>query len=793
MTKKSTEQATNANGSNDFIILDDSGSNFLLWWENDFLGNLWFDTNIKKEENYWEDVKEELSTETDIKTQIAEVTWYESISGSVDAVVIKAADRNVQKPKPNNSNNNNRNIWWNVNFGSWKAYVKKPNPNHVRSNNTSNINTNTINTKYVSSEKNELDIISDNFRSGGNAAVVIKSSQGSHFKKPNQQWNNKKSTPVVKKPEAPKEAKTSETLVRKDEVILPESLTVKEFWEKLWVSMGELIKKFIANKMLLTMNSVIDWDTASLIAEEFGIKILKDAAIADIDDLVEWNISNILAMDKNSETKEVRPPIVTIMWHVDHGKTTLLDYIRKTQITNKEAWWITQSIWWSQAIYNNQKITFIDTPGHELFTSLRARGSKITDIIVIVIAADDGVMKQTVEAINHAKDSWCPIIVAITKIDKWIDNTDIIKSQLAEHELIVEDRWWNIPVVKVSGKTWEWMDELLENILLFSEVAELYCDPARNGLGVVLESRKDVQKWVITNMIVMTGTIKVWDILWIHNTYGKIKKIHNRKWQEVKTAQWWDPVMVLWISEVPEAWKLAEVVSTEKVAKDRITLSTQNKINENSIYNIANKILEWETVQLKLILKADSWWSAEALKQTIQWIELPENVDIKVIHNDIGNFYASDLDLWKVSWAVMLGFNTTISPDLAKKAENMWVVVRNFKIIYELADYLNDLVKWMIKIEPQEVYIWKLEVLGVFFRKANDTIFWWKVTDGEVRNWAYFRIMRDGEEFTSGKITSLQKEQQSVSKIWEWHECGMKAKCGKKIEVWDVLEYYVME
>lgn len=788
------EQNKQISSDDNFIILDENWGGFLLSDNNDFLGNLWFDTSPKQEKSYGEDVKDELSTDTDIKEQIAEATGYEAIRWNMDAIVIKSA-----APKVNNQIKNN-------NF-------KKPERQPVlKSENSSDIK--------KTDDKNELDEISNNFRRWTNATVVsrpqavarpstnttqanrtfpnrnsnYKWNSGTGFsnnsfiaKKPTNKNKPENKTPVVR------EAKASQTLVRKDEVVLPDNITVKEFGEKLGVSMWELIKKFISNKMMLTMNSVIDRDTAALIAEEFWIKVLKDNSATSIDDLVEWNLTNILAIDKNSETRETRPPIVTIMWHVDHGKTTLLDYMRKTQMTNREAWWITQSIWWSQIIYDNKKITFIDTPGHELFTSLRARWSKITDIIVIVVAADDGVMKQTVEAINHAKDSWCPIIVAITKIDKWIDNSELIKSQLSEHNLIAEDRWGNIPLVKVSGRTWEWMDELLQNILLFAEEAKLYCDPNRNGLGVVLESHKDVQKWVTTNMILMTGTLKVWDILWIHDTYGKVKKMHNRKWQEIKIAHGGDPIMVLGITNIPEAGKLAEVVATEKIAKDRITQATAVKNVESSIYNLTSKILEWQAVQLKLILKADSRWSLEALKQGLQWVEVPDNIEVKVIHNDIWNFYESDLDLGKVSQAVMLGFNTTIAPEIKKKADAAWIAVRNFKIIYELTDYLNDLLKWMIVVEPQEVYYGRLKVMWVFFRKWNEVIFGWQVIDGKVKNWCYFKAFRWTEEVASGKITSLQKEQQSVTEITNGHECGMKAKCSKKIEIGDELEFYNME
>lgn len=586
--------------------------------------------------------------------------------------------------------------------------------------------------------------------------------------------------------------KVSQTITKKEEIVMWDSVTVKEFAEKMGVPIAEVIKKFIANKMLLSLNSSIDFDTAALIAMEFEIKVLKESATAGIQDLMEGNLQAILEVDKASPTKEERPPIVTIMGHVDHGKTTLLDYIRNTGIAGKEHGGITQSIWWSQIIHNGKKVTFIDTPWHALFTSLRARGSKITDIVIIVIAADDGVMKQTVEAINHAKAAKVPIIVAVTKIDKWVDNSEFIKTQLSEHGLIAEDRWGDVPIVKVSGKTGEGIDDLMDQILLHAEVSELVCDPERNGIGVVLEAYKDIQKWVITTMILITGTIKVGEVLWIHNTFGKIKKIYNRKGQEVKSATGGDPIMVLGINDVPEAGKLAEAVKDEKAAKLKIDTVLEQQTTTN-VTTILNRIAEGEVTQINLLVKADSRGSLEALKAAISQIELPESITFKIVHSDIGNFFDSDLDLAKASDAVLIGFGTWVSNILKVKVDNMGLSLKMFNIIYELTDYLEALAKGMIKVDPVEVVIGKLKVLGVFYRKGNDVIFGGKIIEWEARNGAYFRLMRWEELIDTGKITSLQKGTENVDKMGTGHECGMKARIGKKIEVDDIIDMYVME
>ena len=606
-------------------------------------------------------------------------------------------------------------------------------------------------------------------------------------------WRN---APVRKSwPFSPaRDAKVSDTLKIKTEIVIPEYITVKEFSEKTGVALGELIKRFIANKMLLSVSSSIDFDTAALVAEDFGIKCLKQNAKVAMEDLIEGNLTKILEIDKTSDHVEVRPPIVTVMWHVDHGKTTLLDYIRKTSITKWEAWGITQSIGWSQILHNQKKITFIDTPWHALFTSLRARGSKITDIVVIVIAADDGIMQQTVEAISHAKEAGVPIIIAITKIDRGIDNTEMIKTKMAEHGLTPEERWGDIPLVKVSGITGEGIDNLLDTILLYAEVSELHFNPQRPGVGVVLEAKKDAKQGISTNMIVMTGTMRVGDILWVHNTFGKIKKIYNRAGKEIKSATGGDPVMVLWVQDVPVAGKLAEVVKHEKDAKEKIqSVLALHSSSDNQLLNLSNRINQGDMVQVKLIMKSDGSWGLDALRQVIDGLVMPPNVEIKVIHADIGDFYESDLDLAKASNGILIGFGTSIALPLSKKAQSAGITVKCYSIIYEIIDYLQNLVTGMIKIELKEVKIGTLKVLQVFYKKWSEVIFGGKVIEWEIRNGAYFKMM-DGETQTgSGKVLSLQRGTETVQLVNVGYECGMKAKADRRPEYEDLIDYFVME
>lgn len=609
---------------------------------------------------------------------------------------------------------------------------------------------------------------------------------------------------VAKKEYKPK---TSDNLVKKTIIEIQDTISVKEFAEKMWVQLPNLLKSFLSNKIMVNINSTIDFDTASLIWEEFWVQVTKSniSGWISVEDLVSGNLQAILEQDKQVENLEERPPIVTIMWHVDHGKTKLLDYIRKTNIVSWEAWGITQSIWASQIIHNDKKITFIDTPWHELFTSLRARWAKITDIAVIVIASDDWIKQQTIEAISHAKEAWVPIMVAITKIDKWINNIEQIKSQMAEQQLIPEDWWGNIVMVPVSWVTWQWVNDLLDMILLQTEMLELKYNPNRSGIWVVVESNKDTKRWVTTSLIVMTWTMQVWDIVAIHNTFGKIRKMVDWKWEEIKCAKWWDPVMLLWIQDIPEPWRFAEVVQSEKEANNRIELIREKEHDIKHqvwIQNLLRKISSWEEVLLKLILKADSSWSLEALKYVTWKIELPENIELKIIHSDMWDITNSDIDLAHASDALIIWFNVTMNGQIKKKAESLKVTIKKFDIIYEIIDFIDRFAKWLIKPEEKEVYIGKLEVLWIFYRKASDMIVWGKVLDGKVVNNAIMKAYRkwwlewneDGNIIiASWKVTSVKKESENVKEVTEWHECWIRVKVSKKLVEWDILEFYVIE
>ncbi len=590
---------------------------------------------------------------------------------------------------------------------------------------------------------------------------------------------------------------TSANLVKKIEVYIDDKITVKEFSEKMWVPLPELMKKLIQNKIMTSITASLDFDTAALIASEFGIIVKKHDNKVDVQTFMSWDLQAILDMDKDSEHLLTRPPIVTVMGHVDHGKTSLLDYLRKTSVADGEAWWITQSIWASVVEYNGKKICFIDTPWHELFTSLRARWAKLTNIAIIVVAADDSVMPQTIESIGHAKESGVPIIIAITKIDKPGKNLDTIKQDLAKYGLTPEDRWGDTPMIGISSKTGQWIPELLEAVLLQTEMLDLKYNPNRSAVWVIVDAHKDPKQGVVSTIIVMTGTLKIWDTIVAYNTTGKIRRMQNRKGQNITIATWWEPIQVLGITDLPDPGRIVEVVKNEKEAQEKIWL-IQEQVKKTAGDSVVKQFVSqiqanvfW--AELKLILKSDGSSSLEALQQAVAAIQLPKNVTMRVIQASVGHFTESDLSLAQASWALLLGFNISMNAMLKKKADSMKIEMKNFDIIYELTDYLNKLLLGMVEIEQHEVMFSKLEVLGIFFTKNKDMTVWGKVIFGKLHGKPKFTVLRGEDILCTGNVVSLHRNKDEVKEVIEWDQCGIKVTTGKKIEIWDIIEFYEMQ
>ena len=596
-----------------------------------------------------------------------------------------------------------------------------------------------------------------------------------------------------------KEATTSSNLVKKTEVTIEENITVKEFSEKIGVPLPEVMKKLIANGIMTSLNASLDFDTASLIAEDLGVTLKKKEATLDVQSFMEGDLQKILDIDKEAEHQIERAPIVTVMGHVDHGKTSLLDYLRKTSVAGGEAGGITQSIGASMVKYNEKLITFIDTPGHELFTSLRARGAKLTNIAIIVIAADDSVMPQTIESINHAKSAGVPIIIAVTKIDKPGNNMDQIKADVAKHGLTPEDWGGETPFVGVSSKTGQGIDLLLEYVLLQAEMLELKYNPDRQAVGVVVDAYKDPKQGVVASLIVLTGTLKNGDIIVAYNTYGKVRRMQNRLWKNTGKIMGGEPVQILGFTELPEPGRIVEVVSNEKEAHQRIAF-----IKESEAKTTGDGALQQFLAQLKagdqskiselrLILKADGSSSLEALKQAVDGLALPKNVTIKVVHSDVGYFGESDLSLAQASKALLIWFNISMNALLKKKAEGLKIEMKVFDIIYELTDYLNNLLLGMVEVEKEEVVVGKLEILGVFHTETREMTVGGMVKEWKVKNKLKFRVYRGDDILTNGEILSLHRNKDEVKEVNAGEDCGMKVKIWKRIEIGDTLEFYEMQ
>ena len=629
---------------------------------------------------------------------------------------------------------------------------------------------------------------------------IAKKKKSKADKKRQDKPTNERAVQVIQASTEHHEATTSANLVKKSELFMDEKITLKEFSEKMWVSLVEIMKKLMENKIMTWINSSLDFDTASLIWAEFWVEVKKNEAQLDMESFISWDLQKILDLDKEAPVRLERAPVVTVMGHVDHWKTSLLDYLRKTSMAEWEAGWITQSIWASVVDYNGKKITFIDTPGHELFTSLRARWAKLTNIAVIVIAADDSVMPQTIESIHHAKAAWVPIIIAITKIDKPGHKRDQIIADIAAQWLTPEEWWGDVPVIWVSSKTGEWIDKLLENILLQAEMLELRYNPNRSAVWVVLDSYKDVKQWVIASIIVLTWTLQVWNIIMAYNTYGKIKRMQNRKWASIQKATWWEPVQILWFTELPEAWRVVEIVNNEKEAQHKVWVIQAQEAshkNEWAVQEFLAQLKAWwannKVSELRLILKAEWASSLEALQQAVQWLELPKNVTIKVIHADVWQFSESDVSLGQVSKALLIWFNVSINAILKKKAEQQKVEIKSFDIIYELTDYLLNLLQWMVEVEKQEVTVGKLDVLGIFFTQSKEMTIGWMVIEWRVKNKLRFRVHRWEDIICNWEILSLQRNKDQVKEVIEWEDCGMKVKTWKKIQEHDILEFYELQ
>ena len=586
---------------------------------------------------------------------------------------------------------------------------------------------------------------------------------------------------------AEEERKAQEAIATEIELSGP--LTVKELAEKMGREVSEIIKKLMLLGVMASINQEVDVDTATIVAEEFGVTVTEVEPEEDPTDIIE--------IEDAPETLKPRPPVVTIMGHVDHGKTSLLDVIRQTNVTAGEAGGITQHIGAYQVRYNDNKITFLDTPGHEAFTAMRLRGAKSTDIAVLVVAADDGVMPQTIEAINHAKSADVPIIVAINKMDKPGANPDHVKQHLSEHGLLPEEWGGDVIMVPVSAKKKQGIDDLLENILLVAEVMELKANPNRKAYGVVIEAQLDKGRGAVCTVLVQKGSLRVGDTVLAGTAYGKVRAMTNERGEKVKVARPSMPVEILGFSEVPQAGEIiygmddneARRISEKRISKQRVQeLQATHKVTLDDIFN---QIQQGELKDLNIIIKADVQGSVEALRQSLEGIKNPE-VRIVIVHAAVGAINESDIMLASASNAIVMGFNVRPDANVRRAAEQEKVDLRTYRVIYDAINDVESAMRGMLAPQFKEVVVGRAEVRQVI-STPKAIVAGSYVTEGRITNDSEVRLIRDGIVVFEGKVDSLRRFKDEVKEVKTSFECGISLEGYRDIKEGDVIEAYLME
>ena len=575
-------------------------------------------------------------------------------------------------------------------------------------------------------------------------------------------------------------------------VKIPDEITVGELASRMKKTAGEVIKCLMKNGVLAAINQTIDFDTAEFVAVEMGCKVEKEITVTIEERIIDDH-------EDTAEELQTRAPVVVVMGHVDHGKTSTLDAIRKTSVTAGEAGGITQHIGAYTVDVNGNMVTFLDTPGHAAFTSMRARGAKSTDIAILVVAADDGIMPQTIESINHAKAAEVPIIVAINKMDKPEANPDRIKQQLTEHELIPEEWGGDTVIVPISAKTGMGLEELLEMVILTAEVQELKANPNRRAKGTVIEARLDKTRGPIATLLVQNGTLNQGDIVIAGTAVGRVRVMTNDKGRTVKTAGPSVPVEITGLAEVPAPGDEFNAVTDERMARELVEQRKQaakdaaaNAMQKVTLDNLFAKMQEGEMKELPLIVKADVQGSAEAIKASLEKIS-NEEVRVRVIHAGVGAINESDILLASTAGAIIVGFN--VRPDAAAQASGQRanVDMRFYRVIYDAIDEIESAMKGMLAPQFEEAVIGHAEVRMTYKVSAIGTIAGCMVKDGKITRDAQVRVLRDNIVIHEGEVGSLQRFKDSVKEVTAGYECGMSILKFNDIKEGDVFECFVME
>lgn len=575
-------------------------------------------------------------------------------------------------------------------------------------------------------------------------------------------------------------------------ITVPEEITVGDLAKLLRMTATEVIKKLMSLGVMATVNEVIDYDTAEIVATELGAKVEKEVVVTIEEQIIEEEVED----DENAVT---RPPVVCVMGHVDHGKTSILDAIRHTEVTSTEAGGITQAIGAYQVDVNGQKITFLDTPGHAAFTAMRARGAMATDIAVLVVAADDGIMPQTVEAINHAKAAGVEIIVAINKMDKEGANPDKVMQQLTEHELVPEEWGGDVICVPVSAKTKMGIDKLLETILLVAEMAELKANPDRQAKGVVIEAKLDKGRGPVATLLVQNGTLNAGDILVAGTAVGKIRAMTDYHGKPIEKAGPSVPVEIMGLDSAPMSGDEFNAVSDEKLARALVEQrKAQAKEEEFKLFQkvtldtLFDTISEGEMKELNIIVKADVQGSVEAVKQSLLKIENDE-VNVKIVHGAVGAVSESDVMLAEASKAIIVAFNTGVDQIAADNAKRDGIEIKQYDIIYDAIEDIERAMRGMRAPKYRDVETGEVEVREVYKISSAGTIAGSLVTSGTIKRDGKVRVIRNGKQIADVKLANLKRFKDEVKEVSSGYECGISLDGWDDIQAGDILQAYVVE
>ena len=584
---------------------------------------------------------------------------------------------------------------------------------------------------------------------------------------------------------------------------LPVSTTVRELAEMIDASPIDIIKVLMANGVMANINQQIDFDTAAVVAAEMGyeatLEVIDQVEAEDIGEVALWRR---LIANEDDKDLSPRPPVVTILGHVDHGKTTLLDAVRSTSVATGEAGGITQHISAYQVAHNKRIITFLDTPGHAAFTAMRSRGAQGADIVILVVAADDGVMPQTKEALSHAKAAKVPMIVALNKIDKPNANPERVKKQLAEEGLIPDEWEGDTIVVPVSATEQKGLEDLLEAILLVADNTEILANPEGQVIGTVIEAERDKARGVVATILVQNGSLRVGDVLVAGTSHGRIRAMFDYRGNNIEEARPSTPVSVMGLNSVPQAGDLVRVVESDKEARSIVAEREQRKKDAGAkaevitLEKVFEQFQEGKARELQLIVKADVQGSLEPIISSLKEISASDEegqIKVNILHSGTGNISNNDITLATASQAIVMGFNVTADEAARKAAEQEGVSIRFYDIIYRLTEDVEKAVKGMLTPEEKEVLTGQAEVRAIFKIPKIGKIAGCRVTEGEVRRNGFVRVVRDNETIFEGDISSLKHEKDDVREVRAGFECGIGVKDFEDFQEGDILESFVRE